>query len=44
MNKKLSASSIFNENEQSDLINSIKKIEIFKGNLSDSDISFITTK
>lgn len=44
MNKKLSASSIFNENEQSDLINSIKKIEIFKGNLSDSDISFITKK
>ena len=44
MNKKLSPSSIFNENEQSDLINSIKKIEIFKGNLSDSDISFITKK
>ena len=40
--KKISPSSIFNYNEQKDLIGSIKKIENFKGNLKDSDICFIT--
>ena len=40
--KKISSSSIFSENDQKNLINSIKKIENFKGNLNDSDISFIT--
>ena len=41
-NKKKSSSSIFTENEQTNLIQSIKKIENFRGNLNDSDISFIT--
>ena len=41
-NKKLSNSNIFKDIEQIELINSIKLIENFKGNLSDSDISFIT--
>ena len=40
--KTISPSSIFNDNEQKDLINSIKKIENFKGNLKDSDICFVT--
>ena len=40
--KKISPSSIFNDNEQKNLIDSIKKIENFKGNLKDSDICFIT--
>ena len=40
--KKISSSSIFNDNDQKKLINTIKKIEIFKGNLKDSDICFIT--
>ena len=41
-NKKLFTSNIFNDKEQQELINSIETIEIFKGNLKDSDISFIT--
>ena len=41
-NKKFFSSKIFNENDQKELVNSIKKIETFKGNLNDSDISFIT--
>ena len=41
-NKKLFISNIFNDNEQQELINSIEAIEIYKGNLKDSDISFIT--
>ena len=41
-NKKLSNSNIFKDIEQIELMNSIKLIENFKGNLSDSDISFIT--
>ena len=41
-NKKISPSSVFTENEQKDLANNIEKIEYFKGNLKDSDISFIT--
>ena len=41
-NKKLFVSNIFDSNEQQELINSIESIEIFKGNLKDSDISFIT--
>ena len=40
--KKISPSSIFDDNEQKNLIDSIKKIENFKGNLKDSDICFIT--
>tara|TARA_B100000963_G_scaffold85414_1_gene73021 strand:- start:996 stop:1739 length:744 start_codon:yes stop_codon:yes gene_type:complete len=39
---KMSPSIIFSENEQKDLMNSIKKIENFKGNLKDSDICFVT--
>ena len=41
-NKKLFVSNIFDSYEQEELINSIESIEIFKGNLKDSDISFIT--
>ena len=41
-NKKSFASNIFNDDDQKELINSIKMIETFKGNLIDSDISFIT--
>ena len=41
-NKKLFISNIFDDSEQQELINSIEAIEIFKGNLKDSDISFIT--
>ena len=39
---KITVSNIISKNEQMILINSIKNIEIFKGNLDDSDISFIT--
>ena len=42
--KTISPSSIFNDNEQKDLMNSIKKIENFKGNLKDSDICFVTKR
>ncbi len=41
-NKKNSISNIFSEKDQKILIASIDKIENLKGNLSDSDISFIT--
>ena len=41
-NKKSFTSNIFNDDDQKELINSIKMIETFKGNLKDSDISFIT--
>ena len=41
-NKKISRSSIIDSYEQEELMNSINKIEIFKGNLKDSDISFIS--
>tara|TARA_Y100000817_G_scaffold313359_1_gene309327 strand:+ start:1411 stop:2154 length:744 start_codon:yes stop_codon:yes gene_type:complete len=41
-NKKLSLSSIISKDNQVELMKSIKKIEIFKGNLKDSDISFLT--
>ena len=41
-NKKISPSSIIDSYEQVELMNSINKIEIFKGNLKDSDISFIS--
>ena len=41
-NKKSFISNIFNDDDQKELINSIKMIETFKGNLKDSDISFIT--
>ena len=40
--KKISPSKIFTENEQIKLINSIIKIKVYKGNLKDSDIAFIT--
>jgi len=43
-NKIISLSSLLTENDQEDLINSIEKIERFKGNLKDSDISFISKK
>ena len=42
--KKLFKSNIFNEDDQKNLINSIELIENFKGNLNDSDISFIKKK
>ena len=41
-NKKIFSSNIFQESDQKNLINLIEKIEKFKGNLNDSDISFIT--
>ena len=41
-NKKRFTSNIFNDDDQKELINSIKMIETFKGKLNDSDISFIT--
>ena len=41
-NKKSFNSNIFNDDDQKELIKSIKRIETFKGNLKDSDISFIT--
>ena len=41
-NKKTFTSNIFNDDNQKELIKSIKTIETFKGNLKDSDISFIT--
>ena len=40
--KKSFNSNIFNDDDQKELIKSIKRIETFKGNLNDSDISFIT--
>ena len=40
--KKTFKSKIFDNFEQKDLIESIETIEMFKGNLNDSDISFIT--
>ena len=41
-NSKIFTSNIFDLNEQKKLFNSIEKIEFFKGNLKESDISFIT--
>ena len=41
LDKKLSNSLIFNDNEQKFLMNSIKRIDVCKGNLNDSDICFI---
>ena len=41
-NKKFFSSNIFNDDDQKELISSIQTIETFKGNLNDSDISFIT--
>ena len=43
-NKKISKSSVFTKNNQIDLINQIEKIEIYRGNLDDSDIAFINKK
>jgi len=40
--KKKTLSNIFNEKEQEELMNTIEKVENFKGNLDSSDISFIT--
>ena len=40
--KKYFTSNILNTDDQKELISSIKMIETFKGNLKDSDISFIT--
>ena len=39
--KKFFNSSILNKNDQLNLINLIKKIDIYKGNLKESDICFI---
>jgi len=41
-NKKISNSNIISQKEQINIIDSIKNIEIFKGNLENSDISFIS--
>ena len=41
-NKKSFTSNIFNDDDQKELISSIRMIETLKGNLKDSDISFIT--
>ena len=41
-NKKKTLSNIFNEKEQEELMNTIEKVENFKGNLDSSDISFVT--
>ena len=43
-NKKISTSTIISKNEQINLMKSIENMEIFKGNLSDSDICFITKR
>ncbi len=43
-NNKIFYSNIIKEKEQIDLIKTIKKIEIYKGNLKDSDIGFIKKK
>ena len=40
--KNIFNSNIFTKNEQLELMNMVDKIEVFKGNLNDSDISFIT--
>ena len=42
--KKISISSVFTKDDQINLINQIEKIEIYKGNLDDSDIAFIIKK
>ena len=42
--KKIFNSKILTEKEQLDLMNEINKIEIYKGNLKDSDISFMIKK
>ena len=42
--KKISISSVFTKDDQINLINQIEKIEIYKGNLYDSDIAFIIKK
>ena len=39
--KKFFQSSILSKSDQENLFNSVKKIDIFKGNLSDSDIAFL---
>ena len=36
--------SVFTKDDQINLINQIEKIEIYKGNLDDSDIAFIIKK
>ena len=43
-NRKISLSSIFTKNDQIELINQIDRIDNYKGNLEDSDITFITKK
>ena len=40
--KKKTLSNIFNEKEQEELMNTIEKVENFKGNLDSSDICFVT--
>ena len=42
--KKFSISSIINKEEQKKLMNSIKDIDLRKGNLNDSDICFLKKK
>jgi len=43
-NKKFFNSSIINEKNQKELMDLIKKIDVSKGNLTDSDICFIKKK
>ena len=41
-NKNTFDSNLFTKNEQLELMDMVNKIEVYKGNLNDSDISFIT--
>ena len=42
--KQISYSNILSEKVQMDLMSNIDQIEIYKGNLNDSDISFISKR
>ena len=44
INKRTFKSSIINKQDQMYLFNNIKKIDMYRGNLSDSDICFIRKK
>ena len=44
INKRISNSNVFTDQDQEYLIKLVKKIQIYKGNLSDSDICFIEKK
>ena len=44
IDKRTFKSSIINEQDQMYLFNNVKKIDMYRGNLSDSDICFIRKK